>query len=309
MRLTLMAFLVMLAGVQPAVPAVQDGKPPASLRPERVGWTSARLEAHKLFVTATTAAEWSIGDAGGLAGRLLASPQGTAIQAGPRVLELRYRAELPGIRSATTLWMDPETGNSLQYEIRDSGKRTRERVVRFTDAGAFQRTRRPRAGEEAANPAKWTDESSGFWPYAERLPGTTVLDSLSLLYFIAAADLTQTGDEVDVLIFQSRELVRVGLAVDRQDRITVNYRAEGTEGVRTCKGPAPALRIRLTVRPYGAGKTDFDFLGLKSDIVVYVEPSSRLPLRIEGQAAIVGKVTSNLKRARLQGGTRCPGMA
>ena len=205
--------------------------------------------------------------------------------------------------------MDPGSGNSLQYEVRDSGKRLRERIVRFTDGGAFHRTRRPRPDEKAGAPATWTDQSSGFWPYDQPLAGgTTVLDSLALLYVIAGSTLVQTGDEMEVLVYQKRQLVRVRLTVDGLRKARVAYQATGDDGTRSCRGTAEALRIHLTVLPFGTAKPDFDFLGLKSAIVVYLEPQSRLPIQIEGDAAIIGRVTSTLQKARLKGGVRCPGL-
>lgn len=308
MRLPFLAFVLLAAGLPPTLLASPGGPEDPPLSPARVDWVRVGLEAHKLFITATTIAEWSVEDTRTVAGHLIESPQGAAISAGPNILKVSYDADLPGLHSKTTLWMDPGTGNSLQYEVRDSGKRSRERVVRFTDAGAYHRTRRPRPSESESDSKSWTDESSGFWPYSQRLAGTTVLDSLGLLYFIAGSNLAQTGDQMEVLVFQKRQLVRVRLTVDGLHDAPVAYRATGDDGSRSCRGSARALRIRLTVLPFGTGKVDFDFLGLKSDIVVYIEPQSRLPLRIEGRAAIIGRVDVTLQEARLKGGVRCPGL-
>jgi hypothetical protein len=150
--------------LQPCLPPV--------LNAARVGWVRVGLEASKLFITATTIAEWSVVDTKTVAGRLAESPQGAAVEAGPELLKVNYDADLPGLRSKTTLWMDPVSGNSLQYEVRDSGKRYRERIVRFTEEGAYHRTRRPRPAESVTDPATWTDASEGFWPYGQRLVGT-----------------------------------------------------------------------------------------------------------------------------------------
>lgn len=307
MRQIFLAFVFLAAGV-PTTPLASTGGPEdPPLSAARVGWVRIGLEAHKLFLTATTVAEWSVEDTRTVAGRLVESPQGVAVSAGPNILKVGYDADLPGLHSKTTLWMDPGTGNSLQYEVRDSGKRSRERVVRFTDVGAYQRTLRPRPGEHSSDSTSWTDESSGFWPYGQRLAGTPVLDSLGLLYFIAGSTLAQTGDQMEVLVFQKRQLVRVRLAVDGLVDARVAYRATGDDGSRSCTGSVQALRIRLTVLPFGTATPDFDFLGLKSDIVVYIEPQSRLPLRIEGRASVIGRVTSTLQDSRLKGGVRCPG--
>lgn len=309
MRLPLLISALLAAGVPGSLPAAPGGPENPPLSAARVGWVRIGLEAHKLFITATTVAEWSVEETKTVAGRLVESPQGAAIAAGPDILKVSYDADLPGLQSKTTLWMDPGTGNSLQYEVRDSGKRHRERIVRFTDEGAYQRTRRPRPSESATDPATWTDTGSGFWPYNLPMPGTTVLDSLGLLYFIAASTLARTGDHIEVLVFQKRQLVPVRLTVDGLQDAPVDYRATGDDGRRSCRGSVRALRIRLTVLPAGPGTVDFDFLGLKSDIVVSIEPKSRLPLRIEGQASIVGKVTSTLQNVRLKGGVSCPGLS
>lgn len=296
---------LLFAAVMLATAGGVDGAP---LDPARVGWSRVGLEAHKLFIKATTVAEWSVEDTRSVAGRLTESPEGVVIAPGANILKVNYRAELPGLKSDTTLWMDPGTGNSLQYEVRDSGKRLRERIVRYADSGAYQRTRRPKPGEEKETPAKWTDETSGFWPYGQKLAGQPVLDSLGLLNFIAASDLARSGDQIEVLVFHRRALVRVQLNVDGLLDAKVTYRAVGDDGRRSCKGTTRALNIRLKVLPFGAESTDFDFLGLKSDIAIYLEPQSRLPLRIEGRAAVIGRVTTNLKEARLKGNVRCPGL-
>ena len=301
----LFQFRLLVVAVLLATAVGVEGAP---IDPARVGWSRVGLEAHKLFIKATTVADWSVEDARSEAGRLAESPEGVAVAPGAKILKVNYHAELPGLKSDTTLWMDAETGNSLQYEVRDSGKRFRERIVRFADSGAFQRTRRPRPGEDEKTPAKWTDETSGFWPYGQDLARRPVLDSLGLLNFIAASDLAKKGDQIEVLAFHRRALVRLRLTVDGLQDARVAYRATGDDGRRSCRGSTRAISIRLTVLPFGADATDFDFLGLKSDIVVSMEPESRLPLRVEGRASVIGRVTTNLQEARLIGNVRCPGL-
>jgi hypothetical protein len=233
-------------------------------------------------------------------------PRAEVLPPGPEILVLQVLAEIPGTRSATTLWMDPGNGNSLQYEMLDSGRRYRERIVRFGPDGAYQRTRRPRESEDERAPDSWTDTASDFWPYGRDVAGAPVLDSLALLYAIAGAALDEPGDKLEVLVYQRRELVRVLLMVDREASTPVAYRATGTDGTLQCRGPARALRVVLKVLPLASGAADFDFLGLKSDIAVLVEPGMRLPLRIEGRAAVIGQVTSSLRAVRLKAAAACP---
>ncbi|MBL8200880.1 MAG: hypothetical protein JNK40_07900 [Chromatiales bacterium] len=301
---------LLAAGMPWAMAASAAGPPPAPLQAGRVGWTRIDLEAHKVFMSARTTAEWAIEDGPAAASRLIALPtengRGAVIPPGPAVLTLTVMAEIPGTRSATTLWMDPGTANSLQYEIVDSGRRHRKRLVRFAPDGAYQRTRRPRKSEDATKPDTWTDLSADFWPYGHEVAGAPVIDSLSLLYVAAASGLDRPGDRLEVLVYQRRELVRVTLKVDGEVNTPVAYRATGSDGARVCRGSARALRLRLSVLPLGPATPDFDFLGLKSDIAVLLEPELRVPLRIEGRAAVVGRVTSTVKEVRLKAGASCP---
>ncbi|MEZ5565666.1 MAG: hypothetical protein R3F24_09200 [Gammaproteobacteria bacterium] len=214
-------------------------------------------------MSATTEAEFSTAASKAIAGQLVVDPAHKAIPADPLVARLGVYASLPGIRSSTGLWMNAQNGAALQYEVQDSGRRYRDRVVRFTETGALQRTRRPAAADDQDNPATWTDKSSGFWPYAQSPDGEPVLDSLGLLYAVAGGPLAKAGDHMDVLVFQRRQLVRVKLVVDRLIDTPVSFRATYPAGGRTCSGTSRALRIRLTVAPFGTGSTDFDFLGLK----------------------------------------------
>lgn len=259
-------------------------------------------------MSAITEADLSVAPGKTVSAQLVPDPAHQVIPAPAHIARLAIYADMPGIRSGTTLFMDAATGNALQYEVKDSGRRYRDRLVRFTTTGAMQQTKRPAGNDDKAKPATWTDRSSGFWPYPQPPGGMPVLDSLGLLYLVAGGPLEKPGDRVDVLVFQRRQLARVELVVDRLVDTEVSFRATSSTGGRQCKGTARALRIQLTVKPFGSSEADFEFLGLKSAIAVLVEPESRLIFRVEGEAAIIGRVVANLQAAQLPAGTGCPGI-
>lgn len=298
---------LLAGGAQATTQAITQAAATATrIEPDRIGWTSVRLEARKLFVTATTSAEWSLVDGNTIGRDLLADDSHQLVPPGPRVAKFEVHATLPTIRSTTTLWMDAGNANALQYRVRDAGRRYRDRTVRFAGDGAIQHTRRPAKGENERSPATWTDLDAGFWPYGTPVSGP-VLDALGLLYVAAGGPLLKPGDHVDVVVFQRRKLIRVGLTVDRLTDIPVAYRITGPNTARDCRGTSKALQIRLSVKPYAAGNAEFDFLGLESDIFVLVEPESRLILKIEGRAKIIGHVVSALEAVQMPSAARCPG--
>ena len=71
---------------------------------------------------------------------------------------------------------------------------------------------------------------------------------------------------------------------------------------RVRKGKLPALRVRLASAPVGAQADDdqFALLGMTGGIEVALDPATRVPLQLSGDAPYVGKVTFRLKAAALR---------
>lgn len=274
-----------------------------SLDPARVGWQDAEYAASKFLMTAQARVALQERPVAEVLPLLRAPPQGAGVAPGPRVMAVRYAADLTGQRTVLELLLDATTGGALQMTLRDSGRRDRERTWRFTDIGAQHWTARPAGDAEAAlPPARWTDRNDGWRPYPDAARGGVVTDAPGLLYALAAAPLARAGDRWDVLVFSRREVHRVTATVAGDTTVAADFQ-ERREGAATRrKGKLPALRVRLSSAPVGTPDDDdqFALLGMTGGIEVALDPASRVPLQLSGDAPYVGKVTFRLKAATLR---------
>lgn len=276
----------------------------AELDPARVGWTSVQLTASKFFVSASATVTLATRASARIAPDLLVPPTGTPIAPGPTVVEMRYDAELTGLRTVMTALLDPPTGASIQTVLVDSGRRSRERRWRFTDIGAYHWTRRPVSERQAARPpVEWQDRSEGMRAYPAPLPAGAVTEPAGLVYVLAAAPLQAVGDHVEITAFSRRRLHRVSLELKGNTAVTVDYREQRPGRVERRRGEIEALKVELRGQPVdeGSGKDDepFQFLGLSGAIEVALDPVTRLPLQISGTAPYVGRVAFRLRAATL----------
>lgn len=274
------------------------------LDPARVGWSAVELHASKFLMSAHARIDLEERSAEAVAPVLRATPQGRPVVPGPRLVAMRYAAQLTGQDTDLELLLDAATGGAVQMTLRDSGRRERERTWRFTDTGAQHWTARPAGAAEAKlPPARWTDRNEGWRPYPPEAHGGVVTDAPGLVYALAAAPLAKPGDRWDVMVFSRRRVHRVTATVGAPMTVAAEY-AERRDGrVTVRKGKLPALRVQLASAPVGAPAGDddqFALLGMTGGIEMALDPATRVPLQLSGDAPYVGKVTFRLKAAALR---------
>ncbi len=280
----------------------------ARLDPQRVAWRSIQLDARKFFFKASTTANLQILPSGSVADRMLESDQGAAVPLGPEVLEIDAWSKFVGRKSRLRLYMQPATGQAIQYAQDRYGKRMRHRIYRYTDAGIFVRTHKPASPEEETlDWERWTDISQDWRALGPEAAEELVVDPLGLIYFIAAVDLGPGGQPVSLLSTSDRQLSRVTLTASAADSPKVNFALQRPSGILKCKGEVPAIKIRVMGESLTAEEGEpFEFLGLHGDIDMLLEPESRIVLQLSGKAPMVGDVTVKLKQARVTTDQACP---
>ena len=95
--------------------------------------------------------------------------------------------------------------------------------------------------------------------------------------------------------------MRVELVVQGTTEIEVDYTEVTDAGERDIKGRREVVQIRLDGSPVGeqGSERDFQFLGLRGDVEIFLEPNRRVPLQISGRIRYVGKGHVRLQRVRL----------
>ena len=95
--------------------------------------------------------------------------------------------------------------------------------------------------------------------------------------------------------------MKVDRTVWETTSIKVGYTEVSSTGSREVKGRQEVMRILLAGRALGEGGSnrDFEFLGLRGDVEIYLERTRRIPVLITGDIRYVGKGKVRLQRVDL----------
>lgn len=274
--------------------------------PARVRWSRLDLRASKLAVTATSEVGIRTESVSQAVGRWLGSPAGQPLMPeGSEVVRIELRSEILGKSSELDLWVDRFSGAAIQRSQLETGKKVRQhrhRSLRFTDTGVFNSTYRA-ADDTVEKPYTEWALSESFEPHPVGLArGVVVTEPSALFYFLAVADLDREGDRLTTFVFSKNRVMRVELVVQGTTEIEVDYTEVTDAGERDVKGRREVVRIRLDGSPVGeqGSERDFEFLGLRGDVEIFLEPNRRIPLQISGRIRYVGKGHVRLQRVRLR---------
>lgn len=269
--------------------------------PSRVGWSEMRFEAAVLFFSVDANIVLNRWSAAEITEQLMAPGEGVAVAPDDRVQQLILTTDFFGRHTTSDILINAGTGAALQRTSHNSGKRFRHRIYRFTDIGAYQRTRWPVGKDEENLPTErwpeWSEAAEDLRAYPASAVGNVVTDPGGLLYIISAADLYEPGDKTEILTYARGHVHRAQVEVATPESIRVNYQER--DGERSVKRKGKQQVMTLLIRGEGLDdgddKDEFELLGLRGDIVMYMDPKTRAPLQLNGRVKIAGKVTLRIK--------------
>ena len=292
-------FPVLVAGLITS-PAAIAKETERLLEPAKIGWSGATLQASKLFLSMEADIRLQRLPTTDIEGALIEPGEGVPVAPGDSVIEMNYATEGLGRHTDVTLLMDPESGSAIQRISEDSGNKQRYRVYRFTETGAYHRTRWPLTGEEKKPVSEWSDRSEGTHVYAEGAHGKHVTESTGLIYVAAAANLREPGDRLEILTYARRYVHRVILEVTESKEVNVDFDIVAPDGTGNRQDKLSPIRILIRGESLDDdGEDRFNLLGLRGDMELLLDPDTRLPLQLSGRAKVVGQVTFRLRKAVL----------
>ena len=275
---------------------------------ERLRWERLEFRASKLLITASSEVEVSTEPATLSQVEWLTPAQNTALMpTTSEIIRVRLGSQLLGKSSDLDLWLDPTSGAAFQRNQLETGKKTRHhrrRSLRFTNTGVLSSTHR--ATEETVDKSyeEWAlTESFATFPLS--LPRDAVVGEPSgLFYLLAVAELGGPGDETLTHVFAKGQVMRIALAVEEWTEMGVDFRESdprSSDG-RRVKERRRVMRIRLHGQPLEDTDSgvDFEFLGLKGDIEVFLDPKSRFPVQISGDIKRAGRGHVRLQKVVLK---------
>ncbi len=290
----------------PDAARAQESTPPR-LEPSRLGWSQLSYRASKLAVSVTSAVQLESRPAAAAAAALIERSEGEALDPeGAEVLYLTIATKLLGRESQLSMWFDPLDGAAFQRVALESGKkakRNRHRTNRFTSNGVYRLGRRPEEKEVGLPHEQWTRTSESFERYSNSLaPGARVTEPAALLYILSASDLSSKGDSVCVYVFSKGHVMLVEMVVHGNSQIKVDYIEESAAGERRVSGQVETLEISLDGQALDrqTEEGDFEFLGLRGDVRLYLDKTLRVPLQLSGTIKYAGKGNFRLRRVVLE---------
>lgn len=290
--------IVTLSIVPPLTPVDAKNLP---MDPRRVGWSEIQFHASKLFVSLDANVVLRDLLSGDISDRLIEPGKGVAIAPCNGIRQLVFTTDFVGRHTVSELLMNSLTGAALQRTSHDSGSRLRHRIYRFTDIGAYHKTRWPVGEAEEKLPAErwpeWSKAGEDLRPYPDEASDQIVTDPGGLLYIAGAAALEEPGDTTEILAFVRGQVYRVRIEVTQPESINVRFTKYDGNTVVEQKGKYQAMKLLIRGQGLdeGDGEDQFELLGLRGDIIMHMDPETRAPLQLNGRVKIAGNVTLRIK--------------
>lgn len=275
---------------------------PAGYDPRRIGWSELHFEAAKLGFRIESRLEIRRLSPGEMNAALIDPGPGAWLKApvgGGWLVNLDTSGL--GKHSRLDLILDAH-GRSLQRTQVETGRRlkdNRDRTLRFAPGAVHVGTRRPTRDEVGRPSTEWSDRSEWLQELSPELVGDAVLgQATGLFYTLAAAELLERGDRVTTHVLSKGRVMEVDLVVEARERLEVDFVEAGPAGERLRHETIDTLRVRLS----GMGveddvdDSDFRFLGMRGEIDVHLDPTTRAPVQISGRVGWLGRAKVRLQR-------------
>ncbi len=275
-----------------------------AFNPARLGW--ARL----LFNGKTFAGKVSVDvqldfispDAAKRA--LIASPRGLPITTeSPAVGRLTVHRTIEStfsskITEEDKIWFNLKRASALGRIRTRRGDDDFIKIYRFTDQGVFRIQKEPTDDELSLSPDKWTDIKESFYAHDLKQMGCAVASERSILLYIASVGVFSDNPQpVALCVLGKRQLHRVRLSAAGIQTLNLEYVEKKGSARLEKAGSVEALKIALETEPLKADlKEDenFSFLGLRSNIAIFIDPASGLPVQISGKVPRLGTLQFEL---------------
>jgi hypothetical protein len=272
----------------------------ASFALDRVPWRELEFHGSKFGISLHAELALEAISSAQARGELLPSVRGPGIvPSGNDVLVVSLGSEVLGRRSDIRLLIDPHDGAALQRIQTDSGKKHRIKSIRYGERGLSGVRLRPAEGERELPPERWTDERRDTDEYpVDAPPDLRVSDPTALFFLIAASEIETAGDSVEIPLFSDDRLILVEAKALDLRRVDVDYERVDGSGTRRVRGPTTVLRLALEARALGAGDEDasFELAGMRGDVEMLLDRTTRAPLELSGRVPYVGRVAIRLRR-------------
>jgi len=274
----------------------------ASLDPSRVQWTRLEFVAKKFFISARTEVSMDLVPASEAASHWVRSEEEEGLRpASEELVRITIGSFVLGKEDWDTLWHDPRDLTAFGRFKERRGKKAYQKRARFGRGGVFVLRQAPIDGTEREKPSDgWTKVEKFFYPRPVGSACRVVTESSALFYLVSAVEL-DAGESREVCIFSGKKgTFPVRMEAGKLERLEVAY-LERRPGQQAAERKGVVDVRRITVRPVGGEDgEELELLGLEGEITLFLEETSRIPVRLEGSLSGVGHVAVRLTAVDLR---------
>jgi hypothetical protein len=297
--LLLIAAPVCLAGEEPS-----DELVTATGGAARTGWTRLVFTGDDLPSIPTTSLEVTESSMNALSIAGARVPEDTITPFTARdVRLLTVTGQDQPAHTGLRIWFDGETGTVLQRDRLKSGPDGSRKTHRYGHEGAVRVRLEPaNHAQEQATPATWTQRKDKVYRYDLDAAGCSRVTVPALLLYAVAIREPAAMDSY-LCVFQDDTLYRVWLRAQGTVRIPVDYTVSSSTGIRRVTGEQVVEKTGVRVEPVSeaADTAGFELLELRGEIVIYIDPATRLPVGISGSRGLYRTINIRLSAATVTG--------
>jgi hypothetical protein len=205
---------------------------------------------------------------------------------------------------AEKIWFNTADGRAYRRIRWRKEKDPWVKIYSWTDKGVRRQKIQPAGRVESKQaPVTWSQTSESFYPYPQNtVCSVAISDPTLLFYLLSALEPLNLKSPIEVCVFGKEQLHRLTCRREKSSPMTVSIKtrsSSGVAGINTTIEPFIFSVAAESLAPKDRKQETFSLLGLQKDIRIYLDPSTRLPVRVSGRNAIWGELVLDLSDARL----------
>jgi hypothetical protein len=197
------------------------------------------------------------------------------------------------------LWVQPDL-IALQRTRLKIGPQGDYKIYRYAQQGVYRIRYQPKDLNQSLEPPEtWKLAHEAFYPFPQTVAGdcSFISDPYALLLLLAQEHFPQ-----EICIFNKEGLYKIRFASCGSQPLSVDYLIKHSKPRHfRVRIQAERLLIHpLPLKAEGKDKEPFEFLGMEGDIVLLRDPTTHLPLQIEGEVPGFGQAKLRLTQVKLR---------
>lgn len=203
-----------------------------------------------------------------------------------------------GKHTTYTSWFS-ENAAVLQKMKELRGKKNNAKLFRFTQNGKYDFRKDFNDKNYVINLGEVKNWGNSFGAYPAAVKNEQVVsESSALLYLVGQLKLQNPGDEANLVLYSSDQLINTKLTVQEKIRLDTDFQIVSKGGKQRFNGQRDVVKIAVkAVDSQGRPVKDLQVMGLEGDVTMYVDEATRLLLQLSGEVEVAGKVNIKLKQA------------